>query len=169
MKFEYPINFPPLCQSLNCISCNSATKTRWGFILQLSGQSSPTSHKRGQHAGSAGNSCRDGAGPRYALACQAAGQLLLALAQHRAPSWQLWGLQEGFPLSMAALGLTWEFLSKDGGSETCTMFSSGAAALGLAWGSLGSALCNGAVAAPPAPARGSSHVQITQCSLIFLF
>lgn len=97
--------------------------------------------------GSVGNAAAEmQRGRVMAWLAQLPGQLLLALAQPRAPRTAALGLAGGFPPRHSSSGAC------RGGLPPST------AALGLAGGfSLGVALCNGAVAAPPGPAWGSSH------------
>lgn len=129
MKFDYPNTFLLSCQSLNCISHNSATENRQGFILLLLAWSTPGSHRRGQCRdvpGSAGDAAAGIEGPCYVLAHQADWAALVtsgpALDFQDSNSGacmrvvpmrqQLWGLQNDFHPRMATMGLAGGFLPR---------------------------------------------------------
>lgn len=171
--------FPSPCQTLNCISHNSATENRWGFILLLLGWSTPRSQRRGQCRdvpGSAGDAAEEIEGPRYVLAQQAAWTALVTFGpaldfqNSNSGAWlkvvtlrqQLWGLQGGFYLGTTPLGLAEEFPHW---TVARLDFPPSMADLGLARNF--SLDVTGGIAGPPGSAQGSSHS--TGCSFIFFF
>lgn len=125
MKFEYPINFPRFVLGSELYFTQLSHRKQMG-LYPAAFRPEHTYIVRGRAAHGCPRqrwkrSCRGAAGPRYALAHQASGQLSLALAQPRAPG-------------TAALGLAGGFAPKDGSSGVCMMVSSRMAALGLAGG-----------------------------------